>query len=624
MGTSGIAFTFLSAMFFMAVVAWVSYLKTRGEADTRAGYFLAGRGLTGWFIAGSMLLTNLSAEQLIGLNGSAYGHNLSSMAWEVTVSFATIILALVFLPRYLAGAFSTLPEFLRSRFDDDVRRLTRISHHLTAKARDRCATTSLRSIVVLDGPSSTPPRADLRPPRIDAPLTHFRSPRGEKCGLTALLFLVGYGLVTIPSVLYSGSLAVLRIFDVPAMLGVDDSTALWITVALVAIVGGLYAIFGGLKAVAVSDTLNGIGLLVIGAVVPLLALAKLGSGSISAGLSVITSTHVNKLNAIGGADDPTPFGTIFTGMSFANLFYWGTNQYVIQRTRGARDLAEGQKGVLLSGYRKLLVPFMMMIPAVIAFHLYGPGLQPIDVAYPQLVRDVLPGYLSGFLLAVLLGAVFSSFNSLLHSSATLFCLDLYLPLQKNAISDERLITIAKRAGVVIALFSIGLAPMFQYAPEGLWQIIRIFTGFYNIPVIAVVVIGLFTRHVPPLGAKLAVLFHVTAYGLLQFVIRPDIHFIHLYGILFVIEVLLMLAIGWFRPLEVPYVAPYQPKVSLTPWRYAPAASANLLSLVALVYVVFSPLGLAGGELGQPFWLAVGLIVALDTVACLWLYRSTQP
>ncbi len=186
-----------------------------------------------------MLLTNLSAEQLIGLNGSAYGHNLSSMAWEVTVSFATIILALVFLPRYLAGALSTLPEFLRSRFDDDVRRLT------------------------------------------------------------ALLFLVGYGLVTTPSVLYSGSLAVLRIFDVPAMLGVDDSTALWITVALVAIVGGLYAIFGGLKAVAVSDTLNGIGLLVIGAVVALLAPAKLGSGSISAGTSTITSTHVDKLNAIG-------------------------------------------------------------------------------------------------------------------------------------------------------------------------------------------------------------------------------------------------------------------------------------------------------------------------------------
>ena len=562
MGADGLAFTLLSALFFMVLVAAISYWKTRGEAGTRDGYFLAGRGLTGWFIAGSMLLTNLSAEQLIGLNGSAYGHNLSSMAWEVTVSFATIVLALVFLPRYLAGAFSTLPEFLRTRFDDDVRRLT------------------------------------------------------------ALLFLVGYGLVTIPSVLYSGSLAVLRIFDVPSMLGVGDSASLWITVAIVAVTGGVYAIFGGLKAVAVSDTLNGIGLLVMGAIVPVLGLAKLGSGSVAAGLAVLTSSHTEKLNAIGGADDPTPFGTIFTGMLFANLFYWGTNQYVIQRTLGARDLAEGQKGVLLSGYLKLLVPFMMMIPGVIAFHLYGPGLEPIDLAFPQLVRDVLPAYLSGFA-PCRPARRFSSFNSLLNSSATLFCLDLYLPLQKKDIDDERLIAIAKRAGIVIGLFSIALAPLFQFAPEGLWQIIRKFTGFYNIPVIAVVVIGLFTKRVPPLGAKLAIVFHIAAYGLLQFVVRPDMHFIHQYGMLFVIEVLLMLAVGRMRPLGEPRVASYRPRVNLDPWRYAPAAAANLIALVALLYLVFSPLGLAGGQVGAGFWSAVGAIVTLDASLCLWLIRRSR-
>jgi len=123
-------------------------------------------------------------------------------------------------------------------------------------------------------------------------------------------------------------------------------------------------------------------------------------------------------------------------MILANLFYWGTNQYVIQRTLGAASLAEGQKGVLLSGYFKLLVPFMMMVPGLIAFHLYGPvgGAVPqMDLAYPQLVKDVLPIYLSGFFLAVLLGAVFSSFNSLLNSAATLFVLDVYQPLIKSEI-----------------------------------------------------------------------------------------------------------------------------------------------------------------------------------------------
>ena len=121
---TNLIFTLASCVFFMALVGWYSYQKTKGSVDDKDGYFLAGRGLTGTFIAGSMLLTNLSAEQLIGLNGSAYGFNLSAMAWEVTAGFATIVMALVFLPKYLRGAFSTLPSFLEERFDDSVRRMT--------------------------------------------------------------------------------------------------------------------------------------------------------------------------------------------------------------------------------------------------------------------------------------------------------------------------------------------------------------------------------------------------------------------------------------------------------------------------------------------------------------------
>jgi len=159
MGLEFVIYTLASCIFFMAIVAFISYQKTKGEVDTKDGYFLAGRGLTGIFIAGSMVLTNLSAEQLIGLNGSAYGYNMSSMAWEVTAGIATIVMALVFLPKYLSGAFSTLPEFLSDRFDDGVRRLT------------------------------------------------------------VVLFLVGYGLITIPSVLYAGSIAALQLFDVQQFTG---------------------------------------------------------------------------------------------------------------------------------------------------------------------------------------------------------------------------------------------------------------------------------------------------------------------------------------------------------------------------------------------------------------------
>lgn len=565
MTSNEILLTILSCIFFMAIVAWVSYTKTRGEVSTKDGYFLAGRGLSAIFIAGSMLLTNLSAEQMIGLNGSAYGFNMSSMAWEVTAAFATICMAFIFLPRYLAGAFTTLPEFLNDRFDDGVRRMS------------------------------------------------------------VILFMVGYGLVTIPSVLYSGSIAVLQLFDVPALFDIPYSQALVLTIICIGCVGAVYAVFGGLRAVAISDTLNGAGLLIIGIAVPVLGLSALGSGSIGEGLNIITSTETQKLNAIGSSSDPTPFGTLFTGMLFANLFYWCTNQYVIQRTLGAKNLAEGQKGVLFSGFFKVLVPFMMMIPGVIAFHMYGEGLATIDLAYPQLIRDVLPVYATGFFLAVLLGAVFSSFNSLLNSAATLFCLDVYAPMKQGELSDAQLLRVAKIASIAIALFSFIVAPLLQFAPEGLWQIIRIFTGFYNIPVIAIVMVGLFTKRVPALGPKIVIVFHIIAYGLFQFAFNDvlGIHFLHLYAILFIAEVGIMLAIGHFYPTEQPWAYAAHNKVDMHPWRFAIPCATTLMSCVIALYLLFSPIGLVDG-LSAAFWPLIMLLVALNTLVWWWIARHDTP
>ncbi len=535
MNAFDIATTLLSCAAFMGFVAYISYQKTKGEVGTKDGYFLAGRGLTGTFIAGSMLLTNLSAEQLIGLNGSAFGFNLSAMAWEVTAGFATIIMALVFLPRYLAGAFTTLPEFLKDRFDDTVRRMT------------------------------------------------------------VVLFLVGYTLITIPSVLYSGSIAVLRLFDVHALLNLSYEVSLICTIIVVGTIGALYAIFGGLKAVAVSDTINGVGLLVIGITVPILGFIALGQGEFLVGLDIVANTDTEKLNAVGSSDDPVPFGTIFTGMILANLFYWGTNQYVIQRTLGAKNLAEGQKGVLFSGFFKVMVPFMMMIPGVIAYHLYQQdSLQTIDLAYPTLVKDVLPQYMSGFFLAVLLGAVFSSFNSLLNSAATLFVLDVYQPIKKKQPSEIHLIKVAKIASIILAVFSFLTAPLLMLAPDGLWQIIRVFTGFYNIPVIAIVLVGLFTKQVPALGAKIAIIFHVIAYAILQFIWKIDINFIHIYAILFAIEVTIMLIAGKLRPRQTLWQFTRKSTVDLAPWRLALPCSLVLVAMIISLYLIFSEIGFVNG------------------------------
>jgi len=564
----------------MGLVAWISYRRARHSTQDTEGYFLAGRGLSATFIAGSLLLTNLSAEQLIGLNGSAYGFNMSAMGWEVTAAVATVAMAFFFLPRYLRGGFTTLPQFLADRYDDDVRRIS------------------------------------------------------------VVLFLLGYGLVTIPSVLYAGSVAVLKLFDVPALTGLSYSSALFLTVICIGAVGALYAILGGMKAVAVSDTMNGIGLLIIGVAVPVLGLQVLGAGDVGEGLRTLTTEHTEKLNAIGAGDDPTPFGTLFTGMVFANLFYWCSNQYVIQRTLSARSFAEGQKGVLFSGFFKVLVPLFMMIPGVIAFHLYGSELASIDLAYPQLVRDTLPVWAMGFFLAVLLGAVFSSFNSLINSAATMFTLDVLEPwmsrraavftgtesreqesgdaatgLPRRGVSDQTLVRWAKWGSVVIALFSLGVAPLLQFAPEGLWQIIRIFTGFYNIPIIAIVLVGMLTTRVPARAVKIAIGFHLVAYGSVQFLFKEQValHFLHLYAILFVIEVGFMLLMGYWKPAHKVRVM-HTPPVDMTPWPHAKACAVTLLSCVVGLYCLFSPLGLvASGGIGLGFGAVMATLLVINAV-----------
>ncbi|MFW5889328.1 MAG: solute:sodium symporter family transporter [Bacillota bacterium] len=557
-----ITYTLVTAAIFMGLVAWISYIKTKGEVSDSDGYFLAGRGLTGIFIAGSLLLTNLSAVQLIGLNGQSYRLNLSNMGWEVTAGVAIIIFALYLLPKYLRGAFTTLPGFLSDRYDEGVRRLS------------------------------------------------------------VYLFMMGYVFVTIPSVLYSGSLAVLRLFDVPTLFNISYSQSVWVVVWVVGIIGSIYAIFGGLKAVAVSDTINGMGLLIIGILMPILGFAALGGGSVIEGMKYISINHADKLNAIGGPNDSIPFGTLFTGMIYANLFYWGTNQYVIQRTLGAKDLAQGQKGVIITGFFKILVPFMMMIPGVIAFHLYGADMASVDLAFPTLVSDLLPTALSGFFLAVLLGAVLSSFNSLLNSAATMFVLDIYKPHFNPDADDAKQIKVSKIFGIIVALISFIVSPMLMHAPDGVWDLIRSFTGFFNIPIIVLVMVGVLTRKVPAKAAKVVVYFHVVTYYMLVWGLESlfgwtvPIHFVHVYFILFWIEVTMMLVIGKISPKKEAWSYQSEAKVDMKPWKYSLLTSVILGSSIIFTYLLFSKIGLAypHATVSPNFWKFVVILFGFTGVA----------
>ncbi|RNA68505.1 solute:sodium symporter family transporter [Alteribacter keqinensis] len=522
----------LSFLFFTGMVAVISYQKTKKEKlDTSDGYFLGGRSLTAWVIAGSLMLTNLSTEQLIGLNAEGYEFNMSSMGWEVGSAIALVIVAFFFLPRYLKGGITTIPDFLEKRYDAGVKQFVTI------------------------------------------------------------LFLFGYIFNLLPPILYSGAVALSGMFNVPEMLGVSPTVALWITVWVIGCIGSLYAIFGGLKAVAVSDTINGIGLLIGGLMVPILGLMVLGGGNPFSGFNVIVENTPEKLNAVGSNTDPVPFGTMFTGMLLVNLFYWGTAQHIMQRAIAAKNLKEGQKGLIIAAFLKLLGPVFLILPGIIAFNLLGDNLNAMD-AYPALVNHILPTPLVGLFAAILFGAVLSSFNSVLNSSVTLFVLNIYKPYFKPKAPDHVLIKHGKVFGLFLALFAMMVAPLIAMVPQGFFQYLQMVNGFYNVPILTIIIVGYLTKKVPAFAAKVSLVVFISTYGFTQLVWDGGLHFLHILAILFVVCVTLMLVIGRIYPREKEFVLQEESAVDMTPWRIVYPMGAVATAAMILVYLLFSVAGIA--------------------------------
>lgn len=567
-----LGFTLITFLFFTILVAVISLKIVKGSdnQNTTKGYFLAGSGLGGFFIAGSMLLTNLSAENLVGLSGQSYSANMSGMAWEATAVISTIVMAFIFLPLYLRKGYTTLPEFMEERYGVLVRRIV------------------------------------------------------------SLFFLVGYLLVGIPVCLYAGAIAFNQIFDLSSIFGVNSQTALTILIALVGIIGAIYAVLGGLKAVAVSDSINGI-LLIVGSllvvVFGIMAVGGLDGGGFVEGLNEIINTNPEKLNAIGSKTDPVPFMCIFTGMLLANLFYWGTNQVLIQRALGAKNLKEGQKGVLLSGLLKMIVPFLLVFPGIIAAKLV-PGLENKDFAYPTLVAKALPWPVVGLFCAALFGSIISTYNSFLNAASTVFVIDLYKPICNPNLSEEKTVSFAKKVGWAFAAFAIIFTPFLQVLSTGLYDFGRSFTGFYNIPIITLVLIGMFSKKGSTLGAVCASIFHVIFYSGYKFWFKNldwsvtnrilEINYINIYAISFIIMVAIIFICSKIKPNDKVFDMSTTRKdnYDMTPWNHKNAFAFWLISVLIYEYFIFSPLGIATENKNMTLILGVTLALIIETIVLL--------
>src|SRR5688572_10766 len=431
-----------------ALVGVATWWKVRGQrrdtADSGHDFFLAGGTLTWPFIAGSLLLTNISAEQIVGMNGA---QNMLQVWWELGAAAGLLVLAHVLVPMYYKYKCTTTAELLEKRLGDP----------------------GLRRAV-------------------------------------SLLFLLGYMFILLPMVLYTGARFMQSMFQ-------PDLSIMTISV-LFALVGFAYATLGGLRGIAISDTYMGVVLLAMGLLVTVFALNAIDWD--------FSGIPAERLTLWGAPDSDIPLSTLFTGMVFAHIFYWGTNMVIAQRALAARTIREAQKGIYAAALFKFLSPLIVVLPGIIALKLYGDF---DDASYGRLVADVLPPWLSGAFAAAIAGAVISSYNAGLNSAAALYAVDLHLPMINPRADARRL---GRWVQVVFMLVSLALVPLYAQA-KSIIATLQQLNGLYSMPVLAAFIVAIFVRGANARALRWALVFGVALYAVFTFVWTP-LHYLHLMAI----------------------------------------------------------------------------------------------
>ncbi|MEO1359974.1 MAG: SLC5 family protein [Pseudomonadota bacterium] len=447
-------------VFITGVIGVLTYLSCRnapsGDRGSDHDYFLANGGLSWYFVAGSITLTNLSTDQLVGMNGNQM---LLLAWWELAAVVGLLILAFVFIPIYYRNNCTTTTELLQRKYDNK----------------------------------------------------HIRA-------VISVLFLLGNLFIFLPAILYGGSLFLnsttgadfSSIFGERLFVGSAvevDATILIMSVTF-AIVGALYAILGGLRAVAVSDTYSGILILSLAVLVVILALNAIGWD-----LSDIPPERLNMF--IGseledGSETPIPWHTLLTGMIFIQVFYWSTNQTITQRAMASPSVEEARKGILAAaGIRLLIVPVFVVLPGVVAFKLYG---DVGDAAYGMIVGDILPPVLSGAFAAAIAAAVLTTFNSILNASAALYVCDVH----ESYIDEARDVPkLSMYVSIAMTVLAIALVPIYA-SQESIINTVQQLYGLLSMPILSAFIVGLAFRNVSAWAAIIGVATGVLVYAVFSF------------------------------------------------------------------------------------------------------------
>ncbi len=453
----------LYAITILGIGLWVSRDK-KGKQKNAEDYFLASKSLPWWAVGASLIAANISAEQFIGMSGSGFALGLAIASYEWMAAITLLVVGKYFLPIFIEKGLYTIPEFIEKRYS-----------------------TNLKTILAI-----------------------FWIALFVFVNLTTVLFLGGKALDTI--------------------IGVGDGSILLNSIIGLGLFAAAYSLWGGLASVAWTDVIQVVILIFGGLLMTYFALANVtDSGSFIDGMKYVYEKAPERFSMIlsqgeiikpNGGDawwDLPGLAVLIGGMWVANLYYWGFNQYIIQRTLAAKSLAEGQKGIVFAAFLKLIIPVIVVLPGIIAYVMniddtgmlttasVDPGFIGAagnfanDNAAPWLIKNFIPVGVKGLILAALAAAIVSSLASMLNSTSTIFTMDIYKShFNKNA-SDAKMVSVGRITAVVALIIAIIIAPQLGSLGQ-VFIFIQEYTGVVSPGILAVFLMGLFYKKATNNGA----------------------------------------------------------------------------------------------------------------------------
>lgn len=530
------------AVLILSVGLWVSRTK-KGEKKNAEDYFLAKKSLPFWAIGASLIAANISAEQFIGMSGSGFAIGLAIASYEWMGALTLIVVAKYFLPVFIRQGLFTIPEFIEKRFN-----------------------TNLKTIL-------------------------------------AVFWVALFIFVNLTSVLFLGAKAL------DTIAGSGDGSLIFPFILVLAFFSAAYSIWGGLSAVAWTDVIQVVLLVVGGLITTFIALDHVTpQGGIADGVNHIYHTAGDKLHMILSRDHPQfmnlpGIGVIIGGMWVANLYYFGFNQYIIQRALAAKSLREAQKGLAFAAFLKLLLPLLVVIPGIIAWVMYmqpegtavvdgvkqafarpGGGIN-YDVAYPWLIKNFIPAGIKGLVVAALAAAIVSSLASMLNSTATIFTMDIYKPYLSKKQDGSDLVPVGRISIIAALVIAVLFAPALNSMPQ-MFQYIQEYTGIVSPGILAVFMMGLFWKRATSKAAIIGVISSIPVALVLKLE-QVNLPFLDqmMYTCLITIAVIVMISLSTAKADEDPKAISMPRDMFKTDSKFNIAAYV-VMSVLALLYVVF--------------------------------------